>query len=209
MEKLTLEIDKLASTLLSPDNKLMVLAEEEETEVLERVALACQMAGQILKSALVREDLGNEDVDNLAALAAQLSESDDPEVQKIAASLDKTLATMAGGVLYQENNDYYRKSIGAEKAIKAIENKVKEYRPNEAPLKTRSCPEHPGNGLIRISDDEYQCSLDKKIFDYKNGYTLVGGGKVPGGDVAMQSHVNDNRPTDMNFSTRESRNQQM
>lgn len=207
MDKLNQEVEKLVQALKSPDNKLMVLASEEEDAVLERVALACHMAAHFLKGAISRETVGSEDVDNLALLAESLAESKDPEVLKMAASLDRSLIALSQKTsdLYQENNDYYRNSIGAEKSIKAIKDKVKDYRPNEAPLKTRSCPEHPGNGLIRVSDNEYQCSLDKKIFDFKNGYTLAGSGKVPGGDVALQSHVNDNRPNTMDFTTRESR----
>jgi len=89
-------------------------------------------------------------------------------------------------------------------AVKAIDQKVKKYRPLEAPLSTRYSPDMPGVSLMRIGDNVYQCPVTKKIFDFRSGYTTAKGNKIPGGDVTNQTqHLGYQAQEHMNFSTRE------
>lgn len=84
--------------------------------------------------------------------------------------------------------------------------KVKEFRPMEAPLNTRTCPDHPGAQMARVAENTYQCSLDKGIYNYENGYTTMRGNKVPGGDVSNQTQALHDRPNEFtSFETRESK----
>jgi hypothetical protein len=66
---------------------------------------------------------------------------------------------------------------------------MKEYKTLEAPLNSRSCPDHPGAQIKRIGEHEFQCSLDGKVYNYESGYKMLDGSKVPGGDVAGQTQM--------------------
>ena len=91
-------------------------------------------------------------------------------------------------------------------SIKAIDNSIKEYRPLEAPLSTRTCPDHPGAQIARVGEDTYQCSLDKKVYNYKGGFTTMKGNVIPGGDVSAQTQALGDRAIEhMSFDTRESK----
>lgn len=114
--------------------------------------------------------------------------------------------------LKEEKNKLYnteeqiKKSFRGDQAAKAVDEQIKQYRPMEHSLQTRTCPDHAGALLQRIGDNVYQCSLDKKVFDFKNGFSTEKGSKVPGTDVALQSKVPqstlDMQPA---FSTRKER----
>ena len=73
-------------------------------------------------------------------------------------------------------------------------------------LNTRYCPDHVGVGLVYVGEGTYQCSLDKKVFDFKEGYKNMAGKNVPGFNVADQNKI-DNSDIDFkaNFDTREGR----
>ena len=58
--------------------------------------------------------------------------------------------------------------------------------------------------MARIGDNVWQCDLDKKVYDYANGYTDEKGNKVPGGDVANQTKL-DNTSSYQMFDTRPER----
>ena len=61
-------------------------------------------------------------------------------------------------------------------------------------------------GLIYVGEGTYQCSLDKKIFDFKEGYKNANGKSVPGFNVADQNKIdNSNIDFKANFDTREGR----
>jgi hypothetical protein len=91
-------------------------------------------------------------------------------------------------------------------SLKDIEksNMTKEMRILEAPLQTRSCPDHSGVQMARVGDDLWQCELDKKTYSYSTGYTLNDGTKVPGSEVANQTQGLD-YTTHSIFDTREGR----
>jgi hypothetical protein len=90
-----------------------------------------------------------------------------------------------------------------EQAKKDIEAKVKKYRPLEAPLQTRVCQDHPGVQMTRIDDGVSQCPVDKKIYDYNNGFVTQNGGKVPGTSVKEQNKLDYTSQDSMSFATRD------
>ncbi len=102
----------------------------------------------------------------------------------------------------EEHHKEYEKESGGNPE-EAINKGVKQYRPLAAPLSTRSCPEHPGEQMMRIADSVYQCSLDKQIYNYEAGYTTMAGNQIPGTAVSNQTHFNNLDPEHANFSTRE------
>lgn len=183
--------------------------------------------------AVEAESIHPTDLDGLVALANEFDASDDEFLQKQAAVIDqliinfaqkglrvqaetdaeKELAklraeyrTKASEKCYKEPKEIHEKNINATEAIKAIKNQVKEYRPLETSLSTRYCPDHPGVQVRRVGDYSYQCALDKKIYNYQEGFTTEKGNKVPGTDVSNQTQNLGNRALEeMSFSTREAR----
>ncbi len=178
-------------------------------------------------------DLDDEDIDLIAALATEFDADGDPVLKKQASVLDQVLLNFARkGELEQARKEAeaeieklrakyrqqaleesykgpaeeHEKDIKASESAKEIKDQVKTYRPLEASLSTRYCPDHPGAQFARIADGVYQCDLDKKIYNFKEGYTTIKGNKVPGGDVAEQTRsLGDRALEQMSFSTRENR----
>jgi tetratricopeptide (TPR) repeat protein len=60
-------------------------------------------------------------------------------------------------------------------------------RARDFALSTRYCPDHRGVSVVRLDDNLYQCPLDGKIYDFKNGYQNYDGEMVPGGSVSNQT----------------------
>ncbi|KKN74478.1 hypothetical protein LCGC14_0389950 [marine sediment metagenome] len=178
-------------------------------------------------------ELDEEDIDLMAALASEFDADGDPILKKQASVLDQVLLNFAqkGELVkaikqaeaevdrlrekyrqeamerdYKEPSETHEKDIKAGDSAKEIANQVKKYRPMEAALSTRYCPDHPGAQFARIADGLYQCELDKKIYNFKEGYTTMKGNKVPGGDVSEQTRsLGDRALEQMHFSNRESR----
>ena len=172
------------------------------------------------------------DLEAIAATAKEFDESGDPFLQKQAQVLDTVLSIFANkdfAKLAEEDNatdklrEKYRKRDQEEKYDKPTEylkdktsktadrlsNALKEsteVRPMDVSLNTRYCPDHVGVGLVYVGEGTYQCSLDKKIFDFKEGYKNMAGKNVPGFNVADQNKI-DNANIDFkaNFDTREGR----
>jgi hypothetical protein len=172
------------------------------------------------------------DLEAIAATAKEFDESGDPFLQKQAQVLDTVLSIFANkdfAKLAEEDNatdklrEKYRKRDQEEKYNKPTEylkdktsktadrlsNALKEstdVRPMDVSLNTRYCPDHVGVGLIYVGEGTYQCSLDKKIFDFKEGYKNANGKNVPGFNVADQNKIdNSNIDFKANFDTREGR----
>jgi len=173
------------------------------------------------------------DIEELAEVAAQFDASDDPFLQKQAAVIDQLLINFAQKGLrsmaesdddkelaklraeyrakasekcYKGPKEIHEKDIRAAEAIKAIKDQIKEYRPMETALSTRYCPDHPGNQVRRIADYTYQCGLDKKIYNYQEGFTTEKGNKVPGSAVSRQTqHLGGRALEEMHFATRQAR----
>lgn len=174
------------------------------------------------------------DLASVAELATQLDAHEDPDLQKQASVLDELLMTLAAPAdakekfelaqeaeinrlrdkyrtqdrerLYQGPKKALDEKIKASEAIKAIKDSIKEYRPLETMLSTRTCPDHPGAQMARVGEATYQCAMDKKVYDFRAGYTSLKGNKIPGGDVSMQSQsLSDGAPNQMPFDDRQSR----
>lgn len=175
-----------------------------------------------------------ESLAEMAAIASEFDKSGDPLLMKQAAVLDEILLTIgahkgavaamrraqdeeiarikAEAAESKEGKDPYTlakkvhdKSNNVAEAQAAIQ-KIKDYRPMEAPLNTRTCPDHPGAQMARVAESTWQCSLDKGIYNYENGYTTMKGNKIPGGDVSNQTQALYDRPNEFtSFETRESK----
>lgn len=173
-----------------------------------------------------------ESLQEMAAIASEFDKSGDPMLMKQAAVLDEILLTIGADKTvvsaiqhaqdkeivrlrslaeddkdnpYTSSKKIHDKSNHVAEAQKEI-GKIKEYRPLEAPLNTRTCPDHPGAQMARIAEHTYQCSLDKGVYNYENGYTTMKGNVVPGGTVSNQTQDLYDRPNEFtSFETRESK----
>ena len=74
-----------------------------------------------------------------------------------------------------------------EKRKRNDESSIKGFGEMGSHLNTRYCPDHHGVQTVRIGERVYQCSLDKKIYNYETGYTTYKGENIPGGSVAHQT----------------------
>lgn len=156
----------------------------ERIDEISELAIAFQNSGDelLMKQASVLDEilftLGS---DKLALLNHKKAESD--EIEKLREKAREARYHQAY-IAPQEELDKQNK---VEATGKAVADQVKVYRSLEAPLSTRSCPEHPGAQLARIGDNTYQCSMDKKVYNYEVGYETMKGNKVPGGSVEHQT----------------------
>lgn len=223
----------IASWLESPNNEALLLAEADD-KCMQIVTEACVLAAALIKNAAEEVDLIEppeeskitpDAIENLASLAATFDASGDPELKKQASVLDELLLSIAAPP-NQTNNIKAAENARLETLKQKYQNPskdlfetnklaevekgindsgmLKEYRILEAPLSTRTCPDHPGAQISRIAEHTWQCSLDKKIYNYDTGFTLSNGRKVPGGDVANQTqHMSE--PTHAIFDSREGR----
>lgn len=233
MSKLVEHLEKLAQSLQDVNNEVFILAQDESDEVLAVIAktmINCSL--MVKKSAedlkFNKKSFTIEDLREIAVLASEFDKSDDPWLQKQASVLDEILRTIGSPAARaakeaareletsaQEDaatNPYTKvklvqdKENKVEEARKAMADKVKAYRPLEAPLMTRTCPDHPGAQMTRVAEYVYQCSMDKGIYDYQAGYTTMRGDKVPGTDLANQTVGLNDRPNEFtSFDSRESR----
>ena len=172
-------------------------------------------------------------LEEIAVLASEFDKSDDPLLKKQASVLDEILLTIGApsnaysnakraqddeidkirNKIREKERDPYKfvkeehdKQNDVEKIKSAIKNVVKQYRPQEAALSTRTCPDHPGAQIMRVGEDTYQCELDKGIYNYVAGFTTMKGNKVPGADVSGQTSSLFDRSNEVtSFDTRESK----
>lgn len=171
-------------------------------------------------------------LDKMVALANAWDESGDPLLISQASVIDEVLLTIGankgdiadakrasdteiekirakqpvGKDPYKIVKEEHDKNNEVEEAKKLIADAVKQYRPLESGLNTRTCHDHPGAQMARIGDGIYQCSLDKGIYNYQSGFTTMKGNKIPGGDVANQTQSLYDRPNEFtSFDSRESR----
>jgi len=177
-------------------------------------------------------ELEESDIDEIAVLAEEFDKSKDPFLQKQASVLDQILVNFGqkdhksaakladdkeierlrakqreqcSEECYKGPTKTLEKDINAADSVKAIDGQVKRYRPLEAALSTRTCPDHPGAQMGRIGDGVFQCSADNKIYNYHEGFTTLKGNDVPGGDVSEQTRSLREQPKEeMSFSTRDS-----
>lgn len=223
----------IASWLESPENEAILLSEYDDS-CMKVVANSLVEAAHVIKKGAAEVDalepvepsgLTPESLEILAGMANNLDSKDDPDFRKLASVLDELLLTIATPPnAYKEKlaasdarlDDLRKKYQDNAKALedvnkiadvrKIIEKSpmIEEYRILEAPLQSRYCPDHSGAQMSRIGESLWQCSLDKKTYNYETGYQLDDGRKVPGGSVANQ---NQNLTPDSHsiFDTREDR----
>lgn len=215
-------LNAIASWLEDPNNEAMLLAEYHD-ESLAVVAESCVEAANILKNAALEiesiepeenNSLTPEGIESVAALASELDKTGDEELIKQANVLDALLLTIAAPKKtledatkkYTEPREEIAKKEKLADAVKDIDksNMTKTYRIMESPLSSRYCPDHPGTPIARVGDNVWQCDLDKKTYNFEQGFTLENGSKVPGGSVANQGDIYEEPPAVM-FSTREER----
>ena len=226
-------LQAIASWLESPDNEAMLLAEAND-DCMKIVSESCVLAAALIKNAAEEVDsleppeesqITAESIDGLANLAHALESSGDPALKKQASVIDELILGIAapqGSYKAAKAAEDYRleelkkkyeqprkdladtnKIADSEKAIEKS-NLTKQYKILEAPLSSRYCPDHPGVQIARIGEHVWQCELDKKTYDFDNGFTLNNGNKVPGGDVSQQTQGLDT-PSHSVFDTREGR----
>lgn len=228
--KLSEKILLVASWLEDSENDLIVNAEGDEHS-LTTVASALVKAAVALKEAATEVEktepttLTPEKLDELAAVAQEFDASGDEYLMKQASVIDELLLTIAAprgaAIQFRETQDdrieQLKKKYNGPKteldeinkvsdSVKAIEKApiYKQYRPLEAPLSSRYCPDHAGGLVVRVGEHTWQCVLDKKIYNYDTGFKTMQGNEVPGGGVENQ--IQD-RPQEehMLFDTRDSR----
>lgn len=232
------KINEIIDQLTNPEHIIMGESDNYLNDAdLEEFAAHLFHATAILEKAselLVKSpnDISEEGIDELAAIAQAFDESDDELLQKQASVLDELLLTIganpkaltafkkaendelsrlrakyraeAGEAAYTSAKKEHDEQNQAAKAKDAIKEKVKEYRPLQASLSTRYSPDMPGVSLVRVGDNVYQCPITKKIYDFKNGFTTSKGNKVPGTDVSNQTqNLGFKGPEHMQFSTRD------
>lgn len=224
-------LNTIASWLENPDNEILLLAEDDDDSLVVTVQ-ACVQAAAILKKAaedveqIEPQEEGNitpENLDKIAAIADMFDKSGDSELQKQASVLDELLLTISS-----PENAYKKKLAEADRRLEALKDKYEgnkkiedeqyqvedirkeldksgllQNRVQDTSLSTRYCPDHVGESLGR-QGDVWQCALDKKAYDFNEGYTKMDGMKVPGGDVANQTKFNQDYGDSM-FDSRDSR----
>src|SRR5271166_4062292 len=126
-------LNAIASWLESPNNEALLLAESDE-KCSHVVAESCVLAAALLKTAAAEVDtleplepskITPESIEEIAALAAALDASGDPELMKQASVLDELLMTIAAPPnAYAERKDLQDQRI--------IELKKKYDEPREA-----------------------------------------------------------------------------
>jgi hypothetical protein len=204
-------LNSIASWLESPNNEALLLSEYDE-ECSKIVAENCVLAAALLKNAAEQvedieppppSNITPESIEELAKIANAFDQSGFEDLIKQASVIDELLLTIASPPnAYAERKDLQesrikdlqeryntpkdKKIVESEKAINKS-NMTKEYKVLEAPLSTRYCPDHAGVQVARTGQHEWQCSLDKKIYNFDNGFDLANGDHVPGGSVSEQT----------------------
>lgn len=223
----------IANWLQNPNNEAILLAEYDE-DCLKIVAETCVQAAEVLKlgaeavevmEPAQESTITSETLDSLAEIAHAFDQSGDPDLKKSASAIDELLLTIAAppkwaaqfkegqenklDILkkkYEDTRTAIHENVKVSDTLKAIENSPysKEYRMMEHPLSSRGCPDHAGAQMARVGENMWQCDLDKKIYNYQEGYTDEKGNKIPGGDIANQTPMSYPDPQNM-FDTRDTR----
>jgi hypothetical protein len=169
-------------------------------------------------------------LDEMAAVAKAFDESGDELLEKQASVLDDILLTIAAPKNFRfnfkqaEDNridelkkkyqeikpiiDDINKISDATKTIKdsAIYANPVESKVSKESLSTRYCMEHHGFSMIRVGENEYQCPVDHKVFNFQTGFTLNNGKMVAPAGVEYQSrYMLDHSPGHAIFDTRAQR----
>lgn len=233
--KLSDKILVIANWLENSNNELLQQADKDEKCLDIVACAFINASTSLRKAAGEIEDIQPEEpvsqitpeaLEEMAAVAEAFDASGDELLMKQASVLDEILLNFSAPKdwvfsykkaeddkleelkkKYKEVREHQRetdKVAEAEKAIKAAP-MAKQYRPLQHELQTRTCPDHAGAQMARIGENRFQCSLDHKIYDYKEGYTMLSGDKVPPGAVENQSQVIQNTGSGQIFDSRPER----
>jgi hypothetical protein len=232
--KLSDKLLVIASWLENDENEIFQDADKDEKSletVANYIVKAAyelrKCAEEIATSETVEEEpvLTPEKLDELAAVAEAFDQSDDELLKKQASVLDELLLTLAS-----PKNAIFNFKAAEEKKIDDLKKKYKEpkqeidemnkmadqlkdiekspffkqFRPLETSLSTRYCPDHAGVQITRVGENLWQCAMDKKTYDFANGFTTMKGNKVPGGSVDLQTPPS-HQESHMIFDTRSSK----
>jgi hypothetical protein len=222
-------LQAIANWLESPDNEALLLADHNE-DCLKIVAESCVLAAGNLKRAASAVDsiepqeeslLTEESLDKLASLADIFDASGDVELKKQASVIDELLLTIAANpeIVAEKKAANLKKVDEIKKKYSDVREELRELnrisdseeaikkskmtentKINDKPLQTRSCPDHPGVLMSRVGNYEWKCNLDKKTYNYSEGYELMSGEKIPGAGVENQNK--HSLPTQAIFDTR-------
>lgn len=223
----------IAQWLESPDNEAILLSEYDD-DCLKVVTESCIEAAQLLKKAASKvesieppeaSNINANSLDELAAIATAFDASNDPALKKQASVIDELLLTIAMPpeaaqnkkaaeeqrikdlqAKYQNPSKELSSLNGVKESVQAIQDSgiTKDYRLMEHALSTRYDPDHPGAMVSRVGDGLWQSEMTKKVYDYNEGFALMNGSKVPGGNVSEQSQV-DQREYHTIFDDRSAR----
>jgi hypothetical protein len=160
------------------------------------------------------EHIASELIEDLASIASAFDASEDEMLIKKASVLDELLFSVAADkTLLLQNKiaatqklkdlrDKFRsskKELSTRQKLRKMnhsdemEKRVessgvldadKRATPMRHALDARTCPDHAGTQLKHIDDGVWQCTLDEKIYNFKDGFTLYNGEKVSGGSIA-------------------------
>lgn len=210
-------LQAIASWLESPHNEAILISEYDE-DCLNVVAGSCIEAAGLLRKAASKvesiepqpeSNLTPESIDKLAAIAAAFDESGDSELICQASVIDELLLTIAANpkAITEKKaaedkriEDLKSKYNGVSSELKELNKIVESEKAIEkskmtepvvlgGSLSTRTCMDHPGAQMQRLSDNEWKCGMDGKVYNYQIGFTLNNGMKVPGGDVTNQTKM--------------------
>lgn len=177
-------------------------------------------------------EIDEESLEEMAAIASEFDATGDPLLVRQASVLDQILLTIgapkgavrsfkeaqekevenirkqmreeSGKTEYQAAKESHDKEMKSTEMVESVKEHIKEYRPLQSSLSTRTCPDHPGAQMARVGENAYQCDLDKKVYNFQTGFTTAKGNKVPGGDVSNQTlMLGDRDPGKQSFSTRQ------
>jgi predicted Zn-ribbon and HTH transcriptional regulator len=155
-------------------------------------------------AALEPEVITADALDELAAVAESFDASDDELLRKQASVLDAVLEMFAVKknakeaeaekidqlkLKYKTPQEVDHKRNHIAEAVSDIEKSpmYKDRRVLSTPLSCRSCPDHASSAMSRVGENTYQCQLDKRVYNYDEGYTLLDGTKVAGSSVSGQT----------------------
>lgn len=211
------DLSNLSEGFENPENGLLISAEEKGDYCLKIVAETMVAVSSLLKIAAEEiEDyegiINSESLDKFAELADFLDQSEDEFLKKQASVIDELLYTIAAPKnakkLFEERMDarleeMKRKYQGTKENLDKLNKisdvkkdlekspftKEKQYDHTMVPLSTRYCVDHPGAMLIRRGNDDWQCLLDGKVYNWREGFTTAKGNEVPGSQVEGQSDL--------------------
>lgn len=226
------KIKIVAEWLENENNELLEEASDENLNLLAEafVDAANSLKKAAEKISIEEDELGfsYDTLQEMAVIAEAYDNSGDPELQKQASVLDELLLTIAAPKDYVANfrkieeqrtallKEYYKKSKEESDNLNDVKNTLtaldksevfKNRKPDSSLNSTRVCPEH-STPLLRVGGTSegsiWQCTLDHKIFNYQEGFTLADGTKVAPKSVSNQGYGLEMNTTQI-FDNREQR----